>query len=604
MPDFPERSTSTPPYPNGNLEELQELLFAAERKRLNDLEDRLKNSVIDAPTVANVLPDAIRLRAISSKDQHLEKSLERIIYTAFARAITKSPGFIAKVISPELMPAIQRAIKATVLGMMQAMDKSLSWRGMTWHWEAWRTGKSFAEVALSHTMKYEVQRVFLFFKEDGVHLGDVHRPGIPPFEPGHEDLISSMFSSIKTAVQKFAQDEFQASEHASMEEFKIGDDLTVLIEHGPKAVLAAVVRGLPPPSLRIVLKDGLDSIHFELNEALQNFRGDKKGFEAARPHLESCLNYKESDSSNEAGTARGGLSPALVIVLTLPVIWFIWWSVTSYGEQQRWANFFDKASETPGIHITSTATNGKNGKTTVYGLHDPLSDSPEKIAREAGLADDAIDFQFERYLSLAPQLIERRAKDILHAPGSVRLSVPNGTTVLNIAGTAPHAWIVQLRKSSPTIPGITSIQDAELQDYDQQRLAELVRKVEAYHFDFEAGSASLTVEPGSALQTLLQELHKSDELAQQLGNRIEVKIRGNTSEEGAEGTNRRLALARAQGVLSALNVEPFRAIDILPIADSIESSATGKTQDAKIKRARRVSFHVTVHNSGSTGSRR
>ena len=604
MPDFPERSTSTPPYPNGNLEELQELLFAAERKRLNDLEDRLKNSVVEASAVANVLPDAIRLRAISPKDQHLEKSLERIIYTAFARAITKSPGFIAKVISPELMPAIQRAIKATVLGMMQAMDKSLSWRGMTWHWEAWRTGKSFAEVALSHTMKYEVQRVFLFFKEDGVHLGDVHRPGIPPFEPGHEDLISSMFSSIKSAVQKFAQDEFQASEHASMEEFKIGDDLTVLIEHGPKAVLAAVVRGLPPPSLRIVLKDGLDSIHFELNEALQNFRGDKKGFEAARPHLESCLNYKESDSSNEAGTARGGLSPALVIVLVLPVIWFIWWSVTSYGERQRWANFFDRASETPGIHITSTTTNGKNGKTTVYGLHDPLSDSPEKIAREAGLADDAIDFQFERYLSLAPQLIERRAKDILHAPGSVRLSVPNGTTVLNIAGTAPHGWIVQLRKSSPTIPGITSIQDAELQDYDQQRLAELVRKVEAYHFDFEAGSASLTVEHGSALQTLLQELHKSDELAQQLGNRIEVKIRGNTSEEGAEGTNRRLALARAQGILSALNVEPFQAIDILPIADSIESSATGKTQDAKIERARRVSFHVTVHNSGSTGSRR
>ncbi|NJR72136.1 MAG: hypothetical protein HC782_03425 [Gammaproteobacteria bacterium] len=60
-----------------------------------------------------------------------------------------------------------------------------------------------------------------FFKEDGAYLGDVRGPGIPPFELGHENVVSSMFSAIRTAVQKFAQDEFQASEHASMNEFKM-----------------------------------------------------------------------------------------------------------------------------------------------------------------------------------------------------------------------------------------------------------------------------------------------------------------------------------------------------------------------------------------------
>ncbi len=554
MPDLHEPTTSAAPLPNGNLEELQELLLRDERKRLDELEAHPRNLLVDATAVANVLPEAIRQRSSTKQDQHLEKSLERIIGKTFARAITESPGFIADAISPVMMPAIQRAIKTTVLGMMRAMDKSLSWRGITWHWEAWRTGKSFAEVALSHTMKYEVQRVFLFFKEDGIHLGDVHRSGIPPFEPGHEDLISSMFSSIKTAVQKFAQDEFQASENASMEEFKIGNDLTVLIEQGPKAVLAAVVRGVPPPSLRIALKDELDSIHFELNEALQNFRGDKKAFEAARPHLESCLNYKESDSSSEAGSVSGSPSPALMVLLLLLLSLLGWWVVTGYldqqreaDEQMRWAHFLEEAREKPGIQITHTQTaDRKNGKTIVYGLRDPLSDEPQKIAQEVGLSAEAIDFRLEPYLSIAPELLKRRTR---------------------------------------------------------KRLDQLIQEIEAHHFDFDAGSSSLAAEFGVGLQRVLQKLREGDTLAQQLGGRLRVEIHGNTTEEGSAELNHRLARARAQGVMSALNVEQFQAIDILPIADSIEPSAIGETQDTKVQRARRVSFHIIVNNPGSTGPR-
>jgi len=601
MPDLHERSISTALHQNGKLEELQELLLAAERGRLDQLEERFQNQVIDASAVANVLPDAIRQRA--KQDLHLEKSLERIIGKTFARAIKESPTFIAETISPVMMPAIQRAIKTTVLGMMRAMDDSLSWRGMTWRWEAWKTGRPFREVALSHTLRYQVQRVFLFFKEDGAHLGDVHHPDIPPFEAGHEDLVSSMFSSIQTAVQKFAQDEFQASEHASMEEFKIGNDLTVLIEQGPKAVLASVVRGLPPPSLRIALKEALDSIHFELNDALQNFQGDKKAFEAARPHLESCLNHKESDSMNVTGSARGGLSPALVVALMLPVIWLIWWSFTGYVERQRWADFLDRASKTPGVHITLTTTNGTNGKAIVYGLRDPLSVDPKEIAREMGLAYETIDFQFEPYLSLQPELVARRAKDILHAPESVSLSVPNGTTVLNLTGIAPHAWIAQIPKIGSMIPGVTAIQDAELQDESRQRLDQLIREIEKHQVEFEAGSASPSAEFGMVIQSVSRELREGDALAQQLGNRIQVEIRGHTSEEGSIEKNHRLARARAQGILSVLNVERFPATDFLPVADSVEPSATAEVQGFKPLRVRRVSFHVSVNDLRSKGLR-
>lgn len=605
MRDLDKPTTSRVLHPNGKFEELQELLLAAERGRLDRLEDRLNNPVVDATAVANVLPDAICRR--TKQDQQLEKSLAPIIGKIFVRGIKGSPRLIADAISPVMMPAIRKAIEAAVQGMVQAMNRTLdhsglSWRGLTWRWEAWTTGRAFGEVVLAHTVKYQVERVFLFFKEDGAHLGDVRSSGIPPFESGHENLVSSMFSAIKMAVQKFAQDEFQASEHSSMNEFKMDDGKTVLIEQGPKAVLAAVVCGLPSPSLRAALQDALDSIHLELNEALQNFRGDKKAFEAARPYLESCLLHEESNPPSETSSTRRRLSPALVVMLVLVVIWLVWGGVTSYLEQQRWAHFEDKARERPGIHVTFKTVNEKNGKTTVYGLRDPLSVEPKEIAREVGLPYEAIDFQFENYLSLAPQLIERRASAVLHPPKSVRLSVPDGTTVLNIAGSAPHAWIAQLSKTGSMIPGITSIQYAEIQDEDRQRLTLLVRKIEECQFDFEAGSASLSTESGAVLQAVIRTLRTSDTLAQELGSRIQVEIRGNTSEEGSEGTNRRLALARAQRILSVLNVERFLAVDLRSVAESTEHSGTTEIQGAKPLRTRRVSFHVTVNDFAATGA--
>ncbi|HMS84422.1 MAG TPA: hypothetical protein PKD12_12285 [Nitrospira sp.] len=614
MSDSQEPSTLTAHPTSDGLEEIQKVLLRAERDRLDRLEKRLRDSVIDSPAVANVLPNAICQRA--KQDQQLEKSLAPLIGKVFVRGIKGSPKLIADAISPVMMPAIRKAIETAVQGMAQSVNRTLdhsglSWRGMTWRWEAWKTGRPFGEIVLSHTMKYRVERVFLFYRENGTQLCNVDGPGIQPFDPGHEDLVTGMFSRIKTAVQKFAQDEFQAAQHASMNEFKMDDGKMVLIEQGSKAVLAAVVLGLPLPSLRTALQDALDTIHLELNEALQNFRGDKKPFEAARPHLETCLLHEESDSSNKQGSANGGVSPAQVALLALLVGALAWWGITTYlewrrevDEKQRWAEFQDEAREKHGIHITSIdATYGKDGKTIVYGLRDPLSDDPQKIAQEVGLSTDAIDFQLEPYLSLQPELVARRAKDILHAPESVRLSVQNGTTVLNITGTAPYAWIAQFRRASPTIPGVTSIQDAGLQDEDRLRLAELVQEIEASYLDFEVGSASLTAEPGAVLQVLLQTLHKCDELAQQLGNRIQVEIHGNTSDEGSAELNRRLALARARGIMSILNVEQLTTINFRAVAAPVDPSATTGARGTKSLRTRQVSFHVTVNDSASAGPR-
>lgn len=560
MPDLHEPTTSTAPHPNGNLEELQKLLLEAERGRLDRLEDdlnrldyHLKNKVIDATAVAKVLPDAIRQRSNTKQDQDLEESLESTFVSTFRRTVNNSQDLIAEAISPVMMPAIRKAIASAMQDIAQSMNRTLDHRGLVWRWEAWKTGRPLWEIVLAHTVKYRVERVFLFYREDGLHLGDVHHPDVPAFEPGKEDLVSSMFSAIQTAVLKFTQDEFQVSEHASMKEIRTDDGMTVLIEQGHKAVLAAVVRGVPPSSLRTTLKNTLDSIHVKLSEALQNFRGDKQPFEAARPYLESCLLQEKSDAPTEAGSTHRRLSPVLMgmlMVLLILLVWGITGGVTSYLEHQRWADFQDKVKGKTGIHITSIDTvDEKNGKSIVYGLRDPLSDDPQKIAQEVGLSHEAIDFRLEPYRSLAPELIERRAHN------------------------------------------------------DQRRLNKLVQEIEAHQVDFELGSAALAAASESDLRKLRQALRESDTLAQQLGSRIRIEIQGHTTEEGSVGLNRRLALARAQRILSALTVERFPATDFLSVDESVGPSVATEIQGSKPQRARRVSFHVTVDDFGSAGPR-
>ena len=523
MRDLQEQTPKAPP-PNGNLEELQALLLKGERKRLDKLEDRL----IDAPLVANVLPEAIAI------------------------AIEKHERPMADKISPLMGPAIRNAVAAALQDMVRYMNRTLDhdlfWRRLTWRWEALSKRKPYWEVALSHSLKYRVEYVFLFFREDGVHLCNVQHCEVLPLETGKEDLVTSMFSAIQTAVQKFSQDEFQVSDDASWRTSEMTDGTTVCIEQGSKAVLAAVVRGVLSPSLRPTFQHALESIHLEMDEALQNFRGDKKPFEAARPHLQACLLHEESDSSKEKVAADGGVSPALAVFLMLAAGSLAWWGITSYlewrqgaDETQRWTHFLDTARKTTGIHITAINTgDGKNGRSIVYGLRDPFSDDPQKIAQEVGLRHEMIDFRLEPYHSLAPQLLRRR-------------------------------------------------------------LDQLVQEIETHQFDFEAGSALLASE--SALQTLIGALREGDVLAQQLGHRIRVEIRGNTTEEGAAEFNHRLALARAQGIMSALKVERLPAIDFVPAAEAVDSSVIGENQRAKALRARRVSFHITIDDSGLAGPR-
>jgi adenylate cyclase len=139
----------------------------------------------------------------------------------------------------------------------------------------------FAEVDLLRTLVFQVEQVFLIHRQTGLLLLHVTEDPTTTRDP---DLISGML----IAIQDFIQDSFRVSTNEGPETIQIGE-LTVWIEKSQLAVLAAVIRGSPPQTVRTVLRDTLTTIHREHANALVTFTGDAKPFETSRLHLVACL---------------------------------------------------------------------------------------------------------------------------------------------------------------------------------------------------------------------------------------------------------------------------------------------------------------------------
>src|SRR6478736_7411439 len=262
--------------------ELRTLLVGPERQDLLELQAHVLDPAVQTRDVSRVLPDAIALRA---DDPQLTRALAPSVEEAITSSVRRDPRPLADALFPVIGPAIRKAIAHTLSGMIESLNRTLeqsvSFRALHWRWEALRTGKSFAEVVLLHTLQYRVEQVFLIHAETGLLLQHL---SADPRASQDADQISAML----TAIRDFARDSFRVAGGESLEGLRIGD-LTVIVEQGPYAILAGVIRGTAPHTVRVLFQDALESVHRQLSPELKAFRGDAAPFERARPILDGCL---------------------------------------------------------------------------------------------------------------------------------------------------------------------------------------------------------------------------------------------------------------------------------------------------------------------------
>ena len=591
----PDSSQNRPaPLQNGRDEfaELRSLLIGPEQAKLAHLQEQLDNlpaQSLEAEDISRVLPEAILVRTKTGKDKQLANVLTPTVEAALSASAKKDPRPLIEAIVPLLGPAIRTAVSQVVSGFTQKIDQILeqyfSAKGWRWRWESWRTGKPFAEVVRSHTLLFQVEQVFLIHRKTGVLLQQV---------VAGTNVVQDVdkVSHLLAAVQGFVQDSFGSQDGEALDNFHIDGELTVSIEQGPHALLAAVLRGNPPRRLRRVFLDALENIHREQGRALEEFNGDVVLFEASRPYLEDCLRRQ---SGPAFGAKKRKVSLTLRLALAGLLVGTLAWALLSIRDTRRWTAYVERLRAEPGIVVVSTGK--REGKRFITGLRDPLAADPLALLRESELDPVGVISQWEPYQALQPQFILARARVILLPPESVSLQFENG--ILSAAGTAPRQWIEEARKLARVVPGVAWFSEKELFDAETQlqekKFEELLvtkEQLEKETVLFAAGTADLVPGQDATLQRVVEMMHTLLGTARATGQKVGVEIVGHQDIPVLPSTKQLLGLTRAERVLAELVAIGLPIGDLEAIKTQVEEQpAEGMAQEVQSFN-RSVSFAV------------
>lgn len=561
---------------------LRTILVGPERRALKGLRKRLAPDV-QTRDVSRILPDAIALRA---NDAQLTRALAPSVEEAITASVRRDPRPLADALFPVIGPAIRKAIAHTLSTMLESVSRSvehsLSWRALQWRWTAIRTGRPFAEIVLLNTLRYRVEQVLLIHAESGLllqHVATDARAG--------ED--ADQVSAMLTAIRDFARDSIRGvSSDDGLDAVRIGE-FWLWIEQGPQAILAAVVRGVAPPSVREMFQVAVESVHRQFTPELKAYQGDATPFERARPILESCL-VSELREPPRRPSYRRWLAAAALVLLAVAL-----WTVFTVRERQRWNAYVERLRAEPGIVVVSSGK--RDGKFHIAGLRDPMAADPAVLAASAAFGADVMESRWEPYQALSDPFVTARAKALLRPPPGVTLDFRDG--VLTARGPATEPWLDESERLAPAIGGVrTFVFDGP------PRETRLKQALETVSLLFIKGKPSLVPGQGRAIQHIHDLLQGLNDWARARKQRAQIEVFGHTDSDGPDTLNRPLSQARADMMLSVVGTELFDALDFSTRGAGMTLPATtGDTEDHKA-RNRRVSFRVRLPGDGSgAGSR-
>ena len=322
----------------------------------------------------------------------------------------------------------------------------------------------------------------------------------------------------------------------SLDSLQVGD-LAVWIEQGPRAVLAAVIRGTPPQELRRTMQQAIETIHLRQGDLLDQFDGDAGPLAVTRPILETCLLAEYRREAGRRSRASWMLMAALLAAIA--VLGGLW-----VRERIRWQRYVDALSAQPGLVVVEASTGWRRYR--VRGLRDALARDPAAIMAAAQIDPADVDARWEPFLALDSSFVLARARSGLAAPAAVEMSLTDG--VLRVDGTAPASWISDARRMAPFIAGVTRFEDRALLEASARAA---VSALESERLLFEFATAQGVGEAPAVLAGWRASLRELNALADIAGQRYTVRVVGHADERGLESTNLGLSRARAAWVLDS-----------------------------------------------------
>jgi OOP family OmpA-OmpF porin len=548
-----------------DLDQLKELLFGAEKEALDSIAERVERREIRAADVADILPEAIHQR--HQEDNELVESLTQPVGECLQAAFRDDPQTYSDALYPVMGPAIRKSIMHALRNFGQqineAVEHSVSPKGLKWRWQASRAGVPFGEYLLQKTMRYRVEQAYLISRENGLLMGHAHHEASKIKD---SDAVSAMF----TAIQDFVKESFSPDRTGRLESADMGE-FTLWAVHGPHALLVCVIRGVPPKGLRADLSAILERIHFRYGEAIREYRGDTSTVPDVEAELDRCLRF---EARAETASKRGGMSRSmlLVAILLLGVVAYL--GFRSYQLTSQMRELDAALAATPGVHLTDISRNGDHY--TVRGLSDPLAPAVPDIADGIGIDPGRVSATMQPFQSLDPAIITQRARQIFGEPDGVRLSVVGDT--LRVVGEASSSWQRELESGVGNLAGVANLDLSELRSGDVQDLVDQLNTLNGRRFYFAEGAEMIAADR-AALREYARNLRDAKRRADEAGIGVRVLLTGSADAIGSAVSNAALATRRAVFVLQELSdngviaeVDP-RSVEIHEEAEPVEDIA-------------------------------
>ncbi len=564
---------------------LRQLLVGPERQQLDELTDRVEHA-ITPDSLADQLPEAIALS--TSRDRQLGRALAPTIETALTESIRRNPREIATAIFPVLGPAIRKAIAETMAGLVRsinrAVEHSFSIQGIKWRIEAWRTGVPYAEVVIAHALIYRVEQVFLIHAETGLLLAHVSAPDL---DVPDADLISGML----TAIQDFVRDSFRPGEGGTLSTFTVGEH-TVHVEAGPRALIAAVIRGQSPEAVPQRLQRTIEQIHLEYASPLAEFEGDATPFASATPlleeNIETVLSTDVASDRKKMRWLRWAIPLAAIVLLAAGL---------ALASSVRWRRAVRLMEAEPGYVIVDASRSWRRWE--FRGLRDPLARDARTVLASAGLGQRTVRGEWKPYLSLDSAIVVARARRTLAAPATTTMALVADT--LRLGGSASLDWLNRMRGASP-VAGVARLDLSSVRATTPAGIEASRRRIDSARIFFAPGSSTVSEAEAARIRELAATLRQMSDSMSALGGAVRVALVGRTDPTGSDATNLSLAQLRIDAVvrrLTALGI-PAAMLQARPVATSEPLRGTDADEQSRLNRS--VSFEVLLA-IGSRGPR-
>ncbi len=414
------------------LEQLRTLLLSADRAELKQLKAQLEKHM-NAPGVtptelAAILPAALDLR--SGNDQALANALAEPVSTGLKRSIAKEPKFYGDILYPVLAPAIRKAIAQAMSSLVATIQRTLesttTASGIAMRIKSLTTGIPYAELALLKSLVFRVEHIYLIERETGILIKQLSDPSAHSLD---SDAVGAMFS----AIESFVHDSFANDQDDRLTDLKVGER-NVWVAHGPQLMLACVIFGDAPESLKDDLYDALDRIRVAYAHELSEVTAGALQLQGVGTYLEPIL---QSQVKQADKTFSIGASTTLALLLFLGLCGYgVFHLVSAKLEFNAVRAVF---AAQPGLLVTDIQR--VDDYYAVFGLRDPQVQLPVAQLAAIGVDDARVVFKTQPYISLEPEVEINRFMQRLRPPAGVQIVQHNQE--LRLLGVVPLEWAEQ-----------------------------------------------------------------------------------------------------------------------------------------------------------------